>query len=138
MSGRADSIYVQIDISGSIDRIWQLTQEPDFHQRRWDLRFTEIRYLPRPDTAQPQRFRYATRIGFGLKIHGEGESVGSRDGPNGERSSALKFWSKDSKSLIRIGSGYWKYVPSKEDGASGQIYHRLRLRRGISGHWARI
>jgi hypothetical protein len=92
-----------------------LTQEPDLHQR-WDLRFTEIRYLPRPDTAQPQRFLYATRIGLGLKIRGEGESVGSRDGPNQERSSALKFWSDDSKSLIRTGSGYWKYVPSNEDG----------------------
>jgi hypothetical protein len=87
------------------------------HQR-WDLRFTEIQYLPRPDEAQPQRFLYATRIGFGLKIGGEGETVGSRDGQAGERTSALKFWSTDPKSLIREGSGYWKYVPSGADGGT--------------------
>ena len=85
MGGCADSIYVQIDIAGSIDRIWQLTQTPELHQQ-WDLRFSEIRYLPRPDPAQPQQFLYVTCIGFGLKICGEGESVGTHDGPGGERS----------------------------------------------------
>ena len=74
------SIYVQIDIAGTLDRTWELTQTPELHQR-WDLRFTEIRYLPRADPAEPQRFLYATRIGFGLRIRGEGESVGTRDGP---------------------------------------------------------
>jgi hypothetical protein len=103
-------IYVQIDIRGSIDRLWGLTQTPEQH-RRWDLRFTEIEYLPRPGPASPQRFLYATRIGLGLRIRGEGESVGTANGPDGERSSALKFWSDDPKSLIRAGSGYWKYVP---------------------------
>ncbi len=115
MAGHAKSIYVQIDIRSPIDRVWQLTQTPNLHQQ-WDLRFTEIQYLPRPDTSQPQRFLYATRIGFGLSIRGEGESVGTRDGPGGERSSALRFWSDDPKSLIREGSGYWKYIPPAADG----------------------
>lgn len=103
-------IYVQIDIDGEIDRLWELTQTPHLH-REWDLRFTDIEYLPRDDDTQPQRFLYATRIGFGMRIDGKGETVGVRHTDDGSRSSALKFWSDDPKSLIREGSGYWKYIP---------------------------
>ncbi|HEY8309916.1 MAG TPA: DoxX-like family protein, partial [Gemmatimonadaceae bacterium] len=84
-------------------------QDPELHQR-WDLRFSEIDYLPRSDDESPQRFHYSTRIGFGLRIDGQGESTGTRNGPTGERTSALRFWSNDFKSLIRDGSGYWRYV----------------------------
>lgn len=111
MAGHAQSIYVEIDVRGPIGRVWELSQTPELH-RRWDLRFTEIDYLlPRPEPAEPQRFRYATRIGLGLEVRGEGETVGGHDDPGGARTSALKFWSDDPKSLIREGSGYWKYVP---------------------------
>src|SRR6185369_396889 len=78
---------------------------------RWDVRFTDIRYLPRPDLSQPQRFVYKTRIGFGIRIRGEGESVATREAASGVRTSSLRFWSDDPKSLIRVGSGYWQYVP---------------------------
>jgi uncharacterized membrane protein YphA (DoxX/SURF4 family) len=105
------SIYVETFIRSDLDDVWRLTQSPDLHER-WDLRFSGISYLPRPDPLQPQRFLYETRIGFGAKIRGEGESVGSYDAPSGERTSALKFWSDDPKSLIASGSGYWKYVPT--------------------------
>ncbi len=105
---KAQPIYVEILIKGAIDDVWRLTQTPDLH-RRWDLRFTDIEYLPRPDPAQPQRFLYATRIGFGLRIGGEGESVGQKLA-EGTRASALRFWSNDPKSLIAEGSGYWQYV----------------------------
>ena len=110
-------IYVQIDIRAPLDRIWQLTQTPELHQQ-WDLRFSKIEYLARPDAEAPQRFLYATRIGLGLRIQGEGETVGSHDSANGQRTSALKFWSGDPKSLIRSGSGYWKYVPSSRNFAN--------------------
>jgi len=103
------SIYVEILIRGSMDELWQKTQEPKLHQR-WDLRFSDIDYLPR-EAGEPQKFLYATRIGAGLRIEGEGESTGGRDDASGQRTSALKFWSKDWKSLILVGSGYWKYVP---------------------------
>ena len=102
-------IYVEIDIHSSMEDLWARTQSPDLHQQ-WDLRFTEIQYLARPDLTQPQRFLYKTRIGFGLNIAGEGESVGTHEN-NGSRTSALKFWSDDSKSLIKVGSGYWQYIP---------------------------
>src|SRR5688572_25843194 len=105
-------IYVEIRIRGSIEELWRLTQTPELHEK-WDLRFTDIQYLPRPDPQQPQRFLYATRIGFGWRIVGEGESVDQNQGPAG-RASALRFWSADPKSLIREGSGYWKYVPADD------------------------
>lgn len=134
------SIYVEIPIRGSIDELWRLTQTPDQHVR-WDLRFTDIEYLPRPDETQPQQFLYATRIGFGLAIKGKGETVGQHDGKNGEKTSALKFWSDDPKSLIREGAGYWRYVPTGDHirfftsydyrvrfGAVGRFFDRIVFR----------
>jgi hypothetical protein len=106
----SNGIYVEVSIRATMEEIWEKTQNPALHQR-WDLRFTEIEYLPR-EPATPQKFVYRTRIGFGLKIEGEGESVGNRDGEKGERTSSLKFWSDDSKSLIKMGSGFWKYAPA--------------------------
>jgi hypothetical protein len=109
-SSRPGSIYVEILVRGALDDLWGLTQRPELH-RRWDLRFSEIEYLPRPDESLPQRFLYTTRIGFGLAIRGWGESTGVREAGGGTRTSALRFWSADPKSLIREGSGYWRYVP---------------------------
>jgi DoxX-like family len=99
------------------------------HQR-WDLRFTDIEYLPRK-AEQPQKFLYRTRIGFGLKIDGNGESTGTRDA-GGTRTSSLKFWSDDPKSLIKMGSGYWKYVP--HDGViSFFTWYDYETRFGVFG-----
>jgi uncharacterized membrane protein YphA (DoxX/SURF4 family) len=133
------SIYVEILIRGSMDDLWGKTQEPQRHQR-WDIRFSQIDYLPR-EPGEPQRFLYSTRIGAGLKIHGEGESAGERDDVSGRRTSALKFWSKDPKSLIEWGSGYWQYSPCSEGirfitsydyrtrfGAMGRIVDKLLFR----------
>lgn len=124
-------IYVEIFIRGTMDDLWQKTQTPSLHQR-WDLRFTDIEYLPRPDDTQPQRFLYATRIGFGLRICGEGETVGSRDDEGGSRTSALKFWSDDPKSLILKGSGYWKYIPV-DDGLRFLTWYDYQTRFGAAG-----
>lgn len=106
------SIYVEIFIRGSMEDVWRKTQDPQLHQR-WDLRFSRIDYLPRLK-GEPQRFLYSTRIGAGMRIEGEGESTGERDEASGRRTSALKFWSADWKSLIVAGSGYWQYVPGNE------------------------
>lgn len=95
------SVYVSIDIRGGIDDLWEKTQNPKQHER-WDLRFTEIDFL------DAKRFRYATRLGFGVRVEGEAESVTSRK-TDGCRLSSLRFWSDQRHSLIREGSGYWKY-----------------------------
>lgn len=125
------SIYVEIKIHAPMDELWARTQIPDLHER-WDVRFTEIKYLPRPDTARPQRFLYSTRIGFGLNISGEGETVGERDQQDGSRTSALKFWSEDSKSLIQEGSGYWKYIPA-DNGIRFLTWYDYSTRFGAVG-----
>src|SRR5258708_31751858 len=71
-------IYVEILICAGAEEIWRRTQIPDLHEL-WDLRFSAIDYLPRPSEDEPQRFRYSTRVGFGLRISGAGESIGTRD-----------------------------------------------------------
>jgi DoxX-like family len=106
-------IYVELAIRCGMGELWEKTQTPELHQR-WDLRFTQIEYLPR-EPEEPQKFLYATRIGLGLKIDGNGESTGTRNGDDGTRTSSLRFWSADPKSLIKVGSGYWKYVPSANE-----------------------
>jgi hypothetical protein len=124
-------IYVEINIHSPMDDLWRLTQTPELHER-WDLRFTGIEYLPRPDETEPQRFLYTTRIGFGLKISGEGASVGAHDKSNGERTSALKFGSSDPKSLIREGSGYWQYIPT-DNGIKFLTWYDYKTRLGRPG-----
>jgi hypothetical protein len=143
---RDPGVYVEISIRSSVDEIWRRTQSPELHEQ-WDLRFTSIEYLPRNSESEPQRFLYSTRIGFGLRIDGVGESTGTRADATGSRTSALSFWSSDPKSLISRGSGYWHYVPAGTSvrfltwydygtrfGAAGRIIDRLVFRPLIG--WA--
>jgi hypothetical protein len=106
------SIYVEILVRTPIEALRSHTQTPALHER-WDLRFSRIEYLPRVDESDPQRFRYSTRIGFGVEVSGEGETVGRRDSTDGSSTSALKFGSDEPLSIITEGSGYWKYIPTK-------------------------
>lgn len=126
------SIYVEILIRCGMDELWEKTQEPKLHQR-WDLRFSEIDYLPREPGAA-QKFIYATRIGAGARIEGAGESTGERNDSDGQRTSALKFWSDDPKSLIGMGSGYWKYIPTS-DGIRFITWYDYRTRFGTLGRF---
>jgi hypothetical protein len=128
---RDAGIYVEILISENVDEIWRRTQVPELHEL-WDLRFTGIQYLPRHSEDEPQRFLYSTRIGFGLSIDGEGESTGTKEDATGVRTSALKFWSSDAKSLIAEGSGYWRYVPT-ENGTRFLTWYDYRTRFGAAG-----
>jgi hypothetical protein len=94
-------IYVEIVIKAPLEDVWEKSQRPELHER-WDARFSSI------TPAVNGKFRYATRLGFGLEVQGYGETVA------GERTSALKFGSDDPKSLIVSGSGYWKYEPTPD------------------------
>ncbi len=109
---RKRPIYVATEMKTTIEKLWEYTQEPDLHTE-WDARFTEISYLEKKE-GEPQKFLYKTKIGFGLEIGGEGESIGEIRKETGERISSLKFWTDNTLSLIRIGRGYWKYTPHKE------------------------
>ncbi len=119
------SIYVEILIRSSMDNLWEKTQNPKLHQR-WDLRFSEIDYLPRKP-GEAQEFLYATRIGGGLRIEGAGESTGERDDASGQRTSALKFWSDDPKSLIKSRFITW-YDYRTRFGIIGRIVDRVFFR----------
>src|SRR5690242_15534775 len=44
---RDGRIRVETVIDAPFDEVWRHTQEPQLH-RRWDARFSDIRYLPRP------------------------------------------------------------------------------------------
>jgi hypothetical protein len=85
-----------------METLWEYTQNPDMHEQ-WDLRFSTIKYLPKKHENEAQRFLYTTKIGFGLSVSGEGETVGTRI-HNGLRTSSLKFWSDQPISLIKEGS----------------------------------
>jgi hypothetical protein len=124
-------VYVERLIRSDIEKVWEHTQRPELHEP-WDLRFTKIEYLPRASEAEPQRFKYTTRIGFGLQIAGQGESTGNREETTGLRTSALKFWSEDPKSLIEEGSGYWQYIPT-ESGVRFLTWYDYRTRFGPLG-----
>jgi len=106
-------LYIETKIKCDLDTLWIKTQDPFMHQE-WDLRFSKISYLPKSDETEPQKFLYETMIGFGIKVSGLGESVATKTKGNNERTSVLKFSSDSSVSIIKHGSGYWKYIPETD------------------------
>lgn len=125
----ASPIYVERDVEAPVDALWERTQDPGAHER-WDLRFSDIEYLPNVDD-EPQRFTYRTRIGFGLAIEGTGESVARNE--DGEvTTSVLTFDSDDPKSLIEDGRGFWRYVET-DDGTRFLTEYNYETRWGRLG-----
>jgi len=39
-------IYVEIEIDGSIEDVWEKSQNPALHEQ-WNIRFSSITYLPK-------------------------------------------------------------------------------------------
>lgn len=124
------SIYVESHIAAPVQAGWERSQDPALHQR-WDVRFTSIDYLPRTGGG-PHQFRYATTVAPGVSIHGCGETLGERHRPDGTAYSALEFWSDHPLSLIRRGSGFWRYVPT-ENGVRFLTRFDYTVRWGIAG-----
>lgn len=102
-------LYVETKIHAPMHCLWLFTQDPVRHQR-WDLRFAEIEPLP-SEASGPGRFRYATRVLPFLTVTGVGLHAGERHRADGGCTSALRFESGHPLSLIREGSGYWRYLP---------------------------
>ncbi|MCX4670047.1 hypothetical protein OG453_25715 [Streptomyces sp. NBC_01381] len=125
------SLYVEAHIAAGLDELWARTQEPSQHQR-WDLRFTEIDYLPQV-AGEPQHFRYGTRVLPFLTIAGTGISAGEKRRPDGTRTSALRFASQHPLSLLQEGSGYWRYVPAPDGGVRFLTGYDYRPRWGRFG-----
>jgi hypothetical protein len=129
---KSKPLYIETKIKSDLDTLWIHTQEPSFHQQ-WDLRFSTISYLPKDHPADVQKFLYSTKIGFGIKINGIGESVATRTKNNSESTSVLKFSSDSQLSIIKQGSGYWKYVP-EPDGIKFFTGYDYQTRWGIFGY----
>jgi hypothetical protein len=128
---KRQSLYIETKIKCDLDTLWAHTQEPARHQQ-WDLRFTEIKYLPKDGQIDTQKFLYSTKIGFGFKVDGIGESVATKAKENGESTSVLKFSSDNNLSVIKKGSGYWKYIP-ESDGIKFSTGYDYKTRWGIFG-----
>jgi hypothetical protein len=105
-------IYVEIPINTEMERLWEATQTPYYHEQ-WDLRFTSIKYLPKK-VDEPQLFTYKTKIGFGMAVEGWGKSVGSHQTDDETRTSSLHFGTDQKFSMIREGKGYWQYKPNQD------------------------
>jgi len=125
----SNSIYVERLVDGPLGAVWDRTQDPEEHER-WDLRFTEIDYLPKVDD-EPQRLTYATDIGFGLGVEGTGESVAT-NAECEETTSVLAFESDNPLSLIREGRGFWRYVET-DDGLRFLTEYNYETRWGRVG-----
>lgn len=123
------SIYVEVTIDRPLEFIWEKSQDPELHER-WDLRFSEIDYLPRVE-GEPQRFRYASRLG-GWMVGGTGESIGERRRADGTSTSSLRFWSDHPVAIIEEGAGFWRYVPG-EHGTRFYTGYDYRVRWGWFG-----
>lgn len=105
-----ERIYVETFIRAPMDRIWELSQDPDAHSR-WDLRFTAI--VPTGTGSDGNtRFRYEFKLPFHT-IRGTGISLGHRQRADGQATSVLKFSTTDPLSPIGPGAGYWRYVPTQ-------------------------
>jgi hypothetical protein len=122
-------LYIETTIDTTLDELWSKSQDPVLHQR-WDLRFSEIDYLPK-DPDGPQRFVYASKVA-GIRVDGTGESTGERYRPDGASSSSLKFWSDHPLAPIREGSGFWRYEPTV-DGVRFYTGYDYRVRWGRAG-----
>ena len=111
MQDKRKPIFVETTIQAPLEQVWDYTQRPDLHER-WDLRFTNITYLPKEGDIQ--HFTYKTKIGLGMEISGEGQSRGTKHLPNGSSVSSLAFGTAQPLSLIKKGSGFWKYEPHEK------------------------
>ncbi|MGO4372074.1 DoxX-like family protein [Paenibacillus sp. 2TAB19] len=128
-------IYVELNIEAPLEELWVHTQQPELHQQ-WDLRFTEINYLPREQEEAEQHFQYRTRIGFGLQIEGTGITTSKeKAGKDGKetRLSTLSFRSEQAMSLISQGGGYWSYKPEGDGIVKFITLYDYQTRFGLLG-----
>jgi uncharacterized membrane protein YphA (DoxX/SURF4 family) len=91
-------IVAETTVRGDAVELWRHAQTPALHER-WDARFTSI------EPIGSGRFRYATRLGFGLAVAGWGETRAHDDGCG----STLRFGSERVVSLVRDGAGHWRF-----------------------------
>ena len=103
---------MEIYIDAPVDRVWALTQDAGEHGR-WDVRFSTIKPAGITEDGAVS-FVYTRRVPLHT-VTGRGISLGERSRPDGTRTSALRFSTRDPLSPIRAGRGYWRYAPLDGD-----------------------
>ena len=114
-------------IPAPVELVWERTQVPDLHVR-WDIRFTQIRYLKEKDERGFNLMDYRTRIGFGIEVCGYGHYLQSTP----LELSTFEFDSDDWKSLITNGRGIWLYKRSGQ-GTYFKTVYDYEIRHGWVG-----
>ena len=104
MSPKSNTLVIETLVDAPLKMVWNRTQDPETHIR-WDIRFTEIKYLGAKDKNGFNLMQYKTQIGFGIRIVGKGKYLHSKT----HEQSTFEFWSDDFKSLIARGKGIWLY-----------------------------
>ncbi len=127
----AKSIYVEIEIEDTIEKVWEYSQDPKLHEQ-WDLRFTSITYNDKLPDDDVQTFTYSTKLMPGVQVTGWGESKGTHEKASGEKTSSLHFGTEQMISPIAEGKGYWKYIPH-EKGTTFLTQYDYQVRFGILG-----
>ena len=102
MSNR--KIVVEVFIKAPIHLVWERTQNPQKHLE-WDIRFTTIRFINKDTNSRGfQNLEYKTRLGP-FEVAGIGRYLAVRD----QSFSSFEFSSSSGLSLIRQGTGRWRY-----------------------------
>jgi hypothetical protein len=130
MTGR--SITIKRFIRTDIDSLWKLTQDPAQHER-WDARFGHISYEPTEEDGK-QRLRYSVTVFPGVTIAGTGECTALRTSGRGVSVSGIRFASESKLSLLKSGSGYWRYEPVA-GGVEFSTQYDYQVRWGRVGRW---
>lgn len=112
------AIHIATRIDATLERVWELTQDPRRHER-WDVRFGSI------TPGDPGEFSYRT---FG--VGGIGRHTKERHRADGSATSGLRFTCSDWRSPIVEGSGYWRYRPAA-DGVLFETGYDFRARYAL-------
>ncbi|GAF12441.1 LOW QUALITY PROTEIN: hypothetical protein JCM19045_1638 [Bacillus sp. JCM 19045] len=102
---KSKPIYVETFIKSELDTVWMYTQEPDLHQQ-WDLRFSDITYIPKEEPDAPQQLP-TKQISVFVRLKAQ-VRVASRE--EKRKALILEVLADHPLSLIDNGGGYWKYI----------------------------
>jgi hypothetical protein len=124
--GRPRPLHVRVRLRGSIDRVWDVTQDHVLHPK-WDHRFSRIEMLS-PDVRTGTEMNYEKDIGP-FTIRGRGRYALHRP----KKQSTFEFWSDSPMSLIRRGIGLWLYREVSPDVVEFATSYTYDVRYGLLG-----